>query len=227
MERIFYKHIHVATRMVYWTQKKSLIGKVKARNGRRSEDGSVWRSNKGVNWSQSEEEQIAACIGCAVITGTLQEKDISPNTESDMVRFAQTALLVYFCEFLFLWTLLITPNLSTMYGKTKSRGQFETNIFLSNNRYIVVCSVLLRPFPHKNPNRQIYFTANHSIRGLHLCWAMGNDAWPGVDVTLYNNLLYRVIKKKLDTTLEIYFWDWVYQTKDWFINFDKWTNYLS
>ena len=30
--------------------------------------------------------------------------------------------------------------------------------------------------------------------------------------------------KKLDTTLEIYFWDWVYQTKDWFVNFDKGTN---
>lgn len=43
-------------RMVKWKQKNpnrienlmgSLIGKLKERNGRRSEDGSVWRSNKG------------------------------------------------------------------------------------------------------------------------------------------------------------------------------------
>ena len=31
-------------------------------------------------------------------------------------------------------------------------------------------------------------------------------------------------KNKLDSTLEIYFWDWVYQEKDWFIMFDKGAN---
>ena len=33
--------------------------------------------------------------------------------------------------------------------------------------------------------------------------------------------VYRVIQKTLNTCLEIYFWDWVYQAKDWFIILDK------
>ena len=39
-----------------------------------------------------------------------------------------------------------------------------------------------------------------------------------------NRLSYRVIKKTLDSTLVIYFWEWVYDAKDFFIIFDKGAN---
>ena len=128
-----------------------------------------------------------------------------------------------------IWTLFL-PISQKQYGRHPTHSSWSCHICSCPFSWITLMKTLC--------TNEYFYTIDHSMWQLASLWnsdKTGNKNKPTWILTGYSIHLalcsdvsaYRVIKKTLDTTMEIYFWDWVYQTEDWFVNIDKGTNYLS